>query len=442
MRNCENCGSEIPEDAPYCYYCGQKVNIKTHSPTTDRDAVEGSNQPPPPPPAPPTNPAGSARSVNPVLLVVLLIAVISALVLGGVIAVRAVTPPPSAVTPTPQATATPSPTHTPTATPSPTPTPTQQPAQTPMLHVSPTSFSQTSCTQNSDTSWKCTATVTEDTGSQGVNWSAKSDLSGVTFTPPSGAVSVGSPNKVSITIPANDCQNSTFTFTFTGGVNSIANPWSCVAPTLTVTPPSFYVLDDCPPSQTSSGWICTVKLSSSSSNQSNLNWSVSSPVSGITFSQPTSGMLKPGESTMVNITVPSASCETNPTVSSSESGSNPVNVTWSCPPPPVPFMVTSINATVSPTTYDCQSQITFNFSATITIRPGSSGGNITYTWERSDGATMAPITISIPASQTMDTVTNTWTFSKGVPDGTYWEKVVVTSPNSISSNQATFTASC
>src|SRR5258708_29935190 len=122
MRNCENCGSLIPDDARSCYYCGQKVNIKTHSPTdnkqvprqdasaksmsgtennspgstfardemvqpptTDRDAVEGMKQPLTP--APPTNPAGSTKSPNPVLLAVLLIAVISALVIGGVIAV-------------------------------------------------------------------------------------------------------------------------------------------------------------------------------------------------------------------------------------------------------------------------------------------------------------------------------------------------------------------
>ena len=107
------------------------------------------------------------------------------------------------------------------------------------------------------------------------------------------------------------------------------------------------------------------------------------------------------------------------------------------------FAVTGINASVSPTTYDCsQSQVTFNFSATITIAPGPNGGNITYTWARSDGATMSPVTITVPASQSTATVTTTWTLGLGAPPGSYWEQVVVTSPNNISSNQATFTKSC
>ncbi len=110
---------------------------------------------------------------------------------------------------------------------------------------------------------------------------------------------------------------------------------------------------------------------------------------------------------------------------------------------PVSFMVTSINATVSQPTYDCsQSRITFNFSATITITPGSSGGNITYTWARSDGGTMAPVTIAVPAGQTTVTVNITWTLGVGAPPGSYWEQVVVTEPNSRTSNEATFTKSC
>jgi len=107
------------------------------------------------------------------------------------------------------------------------------------------------------------------------------------------------------------------------------------------------------------------------------------------------------------------------------------------------FTVTGINAWVSPTTYPCgQSVMTFNFSATITLSPNSKGGNITYTWVRSDGGTMAPITISVPAGQTKVTVFNTWTLGKGAPLGSYWEQVVVTAPNSITSNKATFTKPC
>jgi serine/threonine protein kinase len=108
------------------------------------------------------------------------------------------------------------------------------------------------------------------------------------------------------------------------------------------------------------------------------------------------------------------------------------------------FKVTSINASVSPTTYDCsQSTVAFNFSATITLSPGPNGGDITYTWERSDGTPIASQTTSVPAGQTTVTVTDTWNL--GVSDSSgpsYWEQVVVTGPNSITSNQATFTKSC
>ena len=109
----------------------------------------------------------------------------------------------------------------------------------------------------------------------------------------------------------------------------------------------------------------------------------------------------------------------------------------------VPFSVTSINATVSPTAYNCsQSPNTFNFSATINVSPGSDGGNITYTWLRSDGATMSPITVAVPAGQTTVTVTDTWTLWVGAPDGSYWEPVSVPAPNSLPSHQAIFTKSC
>jgi len=105
--------------------------------------------------------------------------------------------------------------------------------------------------------------------------------------------------------------------------------------------------------------------------------------------------------------------------------------------------VTSISASVSPSTYDCsQSVVTFNFSATIAISPGSSGVNIIYTWARSDGATMSPITLSVPAGQKTVSVTDTWTLGVGAPTGLYWKQVVVTSPTHMSSNQATFSKPC
>lgn len=477
MRNCENCGQEIAEDAISCNYCGQKVSIKSHAAdkthiseqdvpakslpgaennflgatlipgeenhiTMDYRDVE-ENQTLPSFPAPPTPPNSSAKNRNPVILALLIVTAISALVLGGVLTVYSYWHPASTVTPTPVSRVTPTsvpqititPVRHTTPRPSPratspvvqvTPRPSPQPTLVPMVNVSPTTFGQTSCPQNSDASWTCTATVTETAGLQSVNWSVTdSSFSDVIFTPLKGSISVDNPNKVSITIPATDCQNSTFTFKFTGGVNSIAelwncipgsggvnkcsfsyaagqgwtctttvfsnsdnlsnvpwstnstgvsgisftpqngvlppnltNPvtifipdticptnatltfsigisdsivsWSCPTPTLSVTPTSFYTVDDCPFDSASASYTCTVKLSSDSSNQGELNWSVSSPVSTITFSQPTSDTLLPSGSTMVNITVPLTSCPTNPTLTSSVSGSNPIDVSWTC----------------------------------------------------------------------------------------------------------------
>ena len=70
--------------------------------------------------------------------------------------------------------------------------------------------------------------ITETAGSQSVNWSVTSTFSDVTFTPSNGSVSVDNPNKVSMTIPANDCQNNTFNFNFTEGVKPIATLWNCI----------------------------------------------------------------------------------------------------------------------------------------------------------------------------------------------------------------------
>jgi serine/threonine protein kinase len=107
------------------------------------------------------------------------------------------------------------------------------------------------------------------------------------------------------------------------------------------------------------------------------------------------------------------------------------------------FRATSISASASPTTYNCHlSRNTFKFSATIAISPGPTGGSITYTWARSGGSTMSPITIAVPAGQKTVTVTTYWILGVHAPRGFYWEQVVVSAPNSITSNRATFTKRC
>jgi serine/threonine protein kinase len=109
------------------------------------------------------------------------------------------------------------------------------------------------------------------------------------------------------------------------------------------------------------------------------------------------------------------------------------------------FKVTSISATVSPNNWasPCGASQLFTFNATIHVNTAPGDRNVTYYWTRSDGASSPPITVMVPASDTSVVVTpDTWMLFSGVPNGTYWERVVITTPNSISSNKATFTINC
>ncbi len=106
------------------------------------------------------------------------------------------------------------------------------------------------------------------------------------------------------------------------------------------------------------------------------------------------------------------------------------------------FQVTHVSASVDASHFACSnSEQVFTFTATITVSPNS-GGVVTYNWVRSDGATHAPYTVTVPAGSTSVSVSTTWTVGAGIPNGNYWEQVQTTSPNSVSSNQATFAMAC
>ena len=115
-------------------------------------------------------------------------------------------------------------------------------------------------------------------------------------------------------------------------------------------------------------------------------------------------------------------------------------VTSTPTPTNAPTTVTGVNVNVSPTTYtgSCASARLFTFSAVITANGATT---VKYKWVRSDGASGAEQTISF-ASASSQTVTDTWTL--GGPGFSYagWEKVQVSQPNTIESNQATFSLNC
>jgi len=183
-----------------------------------------------------------------------------------------------------------------------------------------------------------------------------------------------------------------------------------------------------------------VTLTEDPNSTGNIDWSASSDVTA-SF-KPSSGTLSPSQN-QAQVSISNIACQNTGTFTFKALGAaqpQSLTVSWTCTQAPT---VTSISASVSPTTYDCsQSQVTFNFSGTIYLSSNPSGVNITYVWARSDGGTMSPITVSVPAGQTSITVNNTWTLFQGVANGTYWERVDVSAPNTFSSNQATFTVNC
>jgi hypothetical protein len=199
----------------------------------------------------------------------------------------------------------------------------------PTLQSSPSGAS--TCPQNSDGSFSCTVTLSLANGSQGdLNWSASSSLNGVTFNPASGTLNAGgSSQSVAINIPSSDCTYGTFTFQGQNA-NSVTYTWNCQP----ATPPKMYVsptgLSDtsgspCSLDSSSNTWSCTVTVSEDANSSGNLNWSVSSSLSGVVFNPP-GGTLSPGQSTQVVIS--NLPCS-GATFTFSD-GASSITVSWSC----------------------------------------------------------------------------------------------------------------
>jgi hypothetical protein len=103
---------------------------------------------------------------------------------------------------------------------------------------------------------------------------------------------------------------------------------------------------------------------------------------------------------------------------------------------PGAFAVTSVTASVNPASYNGGCPATFQFTAKI---KANGPGTVTYKWERSDGATSAPQTAVLSASG-LQIVTTSWTLGKASFSG--WERLHVTSPNDLTSNNAAFALTC
>jgi hypothetical protein len=119
--------------------------------------------------------------------------------------------------------------------------------------------------------------------------------------------------------------------------------------------------------------------------------------------------------------------------------SSHANYTFQCQ-----FAALSASVAVNPTSATCTLGVcthdTFAFTGTVNVAP-SPGGTITYHWVRSDGATGPVQTLTVPAGASSVPVNDgeSWTTTKC---NSQWEQMIITAPNSVLSNQATFTLTC
>lgn len=99
----------------------------------------------------------------------------------------------------------------------------------PTLSVSPGSiYANQQCGSLSTASgWVCYVTLTNNSNSLSLSWSASSTgVAGIAFNPASDTIAPGQSERVEILVPSNNCQTST-TLIFTGPVNTVSVAWTC-----------------------------------------------------------------------------------------------------------------------------------------------------------------------------------------------------------------------
>ena len=130
------------------------------------------------------------------------------------------------------------------------------------LAVSPGAFNaNTDCTFSNG--WTCYATLISAQNAQGyLNWSASgSGIKGISFSPSSGSLAPGQNEQVTIAVPSVVCPAGA-NLSFSGQKsNTIAVPWSCIAPGLVISKTNFNANTDC---TFNNGWTCNETLSLSS----------------------------------------------------------------------------------------------------------------------------------------------------------------------------------
>ena len=261
---------------------------------------------------------------------------------------------------------------------------------TPTLGASPNSFNapqDPNCSYDQYHGWTCTVQLNNASSAQAsLNWSTSSTgISGVTFTPASGALPAGQSAAITIFIPNTPCPAGA-TFTFSGPGNSISIPWNCSPARLLTDPTSF----------TNACQTCTVTLSLPQGAEGQLQWNTASvPSSGVTISQ-TSGTLSPGQPTQVTFSGLPAGCDTS--FDFNFTGPNngvDVHVPWSCQLPQPAASPTSISANTA-CTYDS------GWTCSVTLGADQSGSG-TLAWSTSssgiDGISFSPASGTLAPGQ-------------------------------------------
>jgi len=113
----------------------------------------------------------------------------------------------------------------------------------PQLQVSPGTLNSTdtsTCPYDSYSSiWRCTVTlnnIASSSNSASINWSASTNLSGVTFDNTTGTIQANQSQTVTMTIPASACTSGSFTFQ--GTYNTVTVLWNCISSSTTQPTPS------------------------------------------------------------------------------------------------------------------------------------------------------------------------------------------------------------
>lgn len=257
-----------------------------------------------------------------------------------------------------------------------------------ILRVSPAGFRAGGNCTSGGGGWTCMATVRETGSSQGsLNWSASSSLGGVSFSPSGGTLSPGESSMVTIFVPSGDCSYGIFTFT--GQMNTVSRVWSCHAPPIpppAPLPPKLRVspgsLDPTSAgcSRTGDTYQCVVAVRETAASQQDVNWTASSSLNGVSFSQE-NGQLSPGSTTRVIIAgIP---CQNGTFTFAGSGGASPVTVWWSCtptqPPPSQPPVLTVKPGSLDPTSARCSSTGSTYQCSVLLAETSSSQGNANWT---------------------------------------------------------------